>query len=163
MIVAAFDPGATTGWCAYDATTQRVTARGQFHRHEIPLDAIEAARNSAHVVIEGFGEVHAGIYPQTVAAAVTCGRLIERLIHEAHREPVELTRLDVKRALTAATLREPVVTDDRSAWRALLVLHGGDDAAKKGGPLHAVKAHERAALAVAVAFVLRTQAHEARA
>jgi hypothetical protein len=37
-------------------------------------------------------------------------------------------------------------------WAALLHLHGGEMAAKKGGPLYGVKAHARAALAVA--FVL---------
>jgi predicted secreted protein len=67
---------------------------------------------------------------------------------------LELTRREVKLALSEATQRDVVVTDDATAWAALKLLHG-DLCDKKGGALHGVKAHERAALAVAVAFALR--------
>lgn len=47
------------------------------------------------------------------------------------------------------------VRDDKTSWQALQVLHGGDKAAKKGGPLHGVKSHQRAALAAVIAWAFK--------
>jgi len=41
---------------------------------------------------------------------------------------------------------------DKHLWHAILEMHGGESAAKKGGPLYGVKSHARSALALALAL-----------
>lgn len=155
MRVLAIDPGATSGWCLYCSSERRVLAAGEFEVHRIPASVLAIVADRR--VIEGFAAVHAGIYPQTVAAAWTGGRIVERW--EAATGPVaELTRHEVKCALHDAIHGEFPVKKDRDVWAALLLLHGGELAAKKGGPLHGVKAHARAALAVAFVAAMREAA-----
>jgi hypothetical protein len=89
-----------------------------------------------------------------VDCGYTTGRIVGELVHWGRGPVHELTRREVKRILTAATQRDVVVTDDASAWAALRLLHG-DGCDKKGGALHGVRAHARAALAVCVAFHLQ--------
>ena len=78
-------------------------------------------------------------------AAITASMVAEL------RGKTDAPMMECKKALTEATHREIVVRNDASAWAALLMLHGGEQAAKKGGPLHGCKSHQRAALAAVVA------------
>jgi hypothetical protein len=161
-IVLGIDPGATTGWCAYDATARRTLASGQFPGHEVSAAATLAIGDADCVVIErpkGYGPTR----PPVVDCAWVAGRLFERVQRNNIDTTHELTRIDVKNALRDATHGEVSVKTDAGVWAALLLLHGGDDAAKKGGPLHGVKSHERAALAVAVAFWITQGAAQATA
>ena len=153
MIVLGIDPGATTGWCMYDTEARRVLEAGQFDGYDVPLRGPDEPIPDV-IVLErpkGYGPTR----PQLVDCGYIAGRLVERA--GRIRDVYELTRLDVKKTLTAATLGEINVRTDATAWAALKLLHGGDDSAKKGGPLYGCKAHERAALAVAVAWVLRQE------
>jgi hypothetical protein len=160
--VLGLDPGATTGWCLYVDTElgRYVEACGEFREHMVPQDVLH--RRCDHVVIErpkGYGPTR----PQVVDCGYVCGRLVEQfaLVHAAQ----ELTRLEVCQALTEATCGVVRVKNDGTAWAALVLLHGDDSARKPkrrkgvvvdaGGPLGLVTGHARAALAVAVAFVLR--------
>jgi hypothetical protein len=150
MRILGIDPGVTSGWCLYDDATRRVLDRGQFAGHtlqDVPCLAPTA------VVIErpqGYGVTR----PQMVDCGYVTGRIVEAMVRLRGQGVLELTRREVKLALSEATQRDVVVTDDATAWAALKLLHG-DLCDKKGGALHGVKAHERAALAVAVAFALR--------
>jgi hypothetical protein len=141
------DPGETTGWAVYNTLSRRVEQSGQFATYLLPLIAASLADACDRIVIER-PVAHGPTRPQVVECAWIAGRLIERL----GRRCEERTRLDVKKALTAATHGEVVVRNDATAWAALLLLHGGAADAKKNGPLHGVRAHERAALAVAYAL-----------
>lgn len=155
MNLLGIDPGATTGWCLYDPQARRVVDRGTFEKFHVPEELIQRIRNGGvRCVVESFDDVHAGIYPQTVHAAEVLGRIEERILCLAGQEPGRITRFDVKRTLHNWIMGEWPVQKDRDVWAALLKLHGGIDAAKKGGPLHGAKAHERAALAVVVAYSL---------
>lgn len=148
-MIFAIDPGARSGWCLYHGGERRVLAAGQFDGHELTEEALEAARSATVVAIErprGYGPTR----PQLVDCGYTAGRLVGALL-AIGRQVAELTRLDVCKRLSAAAHGVVHVRNDATAWAALLLLHGGDLAGKKGGPLHGVRAHERAALAVAVA------------
>jgi hypothetical protein len=156
MIVLGVDPGQTTGWCRYDSEARRVIAAGEFPDSTASADCLDAIHAADTIVFESFREPRGNIYPQTVVAAIYEGELAQTVRHL--RGPNAffcMSRHDVKRILTDAVLREPVCKDDATVWRALLHLHGGKLAAKKGGPLHGVKSHARAALAVAVAFSIQ--------
>lgn len=156
MRVLGIDPGATTGWCLYHAPTRCVLGAGHFTSHEAPpLDDPHTQFWQGDVAVierpKGYGPTR----PQLVDCGYVAGRLAQRMalagvVHE-------LTRLDVKQELTEATHGEIRVVSDATAWAALKMLHG-PDCDRKGGPLHGVKAHARAALAVAVAFCLRAEA-----
>lgn len=168
MRVFGLDPGATTGWCVYDSIDRRAVDAGEFRGHDMPMTAISALRTCELVAVEAFTQVAAGIYPATVQAAYTCGRLVERLEGVLLAPAVvELSRLAVKKALTAAVHGEVHVKNDATAWAALKLMHGANSDAKPrtrkgvvvapGGPLGIVKGHGRAALAVAVAATLRRE------
>ena len=147
MNVLGIDPGATTGWCLYNDEARRVIASGQFQEHLRSPAFTQAQCVAQRIVIErpmGYGPTR----PQLVDCAWIAGQI--KVACKA--EP--LTRREVKQILTDATQRDVIVKDDASAWAALKLLHG-EGCDKKGGALHGVKAHERAALAVCVAFALR--------
>lgn len=150
LTILGVDPGSTTGWCAYDATARRVIAADQFYQHEAPLAVIEAARAATHVVIER-PVVYHGSPPAMGDACIVAGRLFQQF---AASNPQWLTRAEVKKRLRVATECEFPVQKDRDVWFALKLLHGGEGCDKKGGPLHGVRSHARAALAAAVAFAL---------
>ncbi len=167
MRVLGLDPGATTGWCLYVDTDagRYVEACGEFDRHDDCGVLREHGPRADAVVIESMHKPRGSIYPATVLSAITEGRLQERVVRATGQEPWLISRHDVKLELTAATQRTAVVVDDKTAWAALVLLHGDDSARKPkrrkgvvvdaGGPLGLVTGHARAALAVAVAFVLR--------
>lgn len=150
MNIMGIDPGATTGWCLYDAIRGRALASGQFPGADVSLEMREQSRNASVFVIErpmGYGPT----YPQVVDAAWYGGQLAT--LCSASAAPI--TRREIKAILTEATQGDVRVKDDATAWAALKLLHGGESSAKKGGPLYGIKAHERAALAVAVAFAIK--------
>lgn len=155
MIVLGIDPGATTGWVLYDTDHRTAISSGDFRGDDIPSEM--PAHGIDFVVIESLHEPRGNIYPAVVQAGITQGH-IERQMRwlPMHR----ITRADVKTILTEATLREPVVRDDKTAWQALVALHGdgsGDRPTKKhaGGCIGSVTAHQRAALAAVVAWCIR--------
>lgn len=150
MIVLGIDPGATTGWVLYDTALRVAIASGDFRGDDVPADVPSVGID--RVVIESLHEPRGNIYPAVVQAGITQGH-IERQMRGLPQQ--RITRAEVKAVLTEATLREPVVRDDKTAWQALVALHGGEQAAKKGGPLHGVKSHQRAALAAVVAWCIR--------
>jgi len=156
MNILAIDPGSTTGWCLYDTLARTVLDSGQFQNWMHSEECWNALQRSHRVVIESVLPAHGNIFPDTVATALYQGRLEERL-----SIPVDgrVTRLQVKKTLTEACHREPVVRDDKTVWQALVVLHGpGSDVKptkkREGGCIGRVTSHERAALAVAVAWAM---------
>jgi hypothetical protein len=151
MNILGLDPGQTSGWCLYDATERRVLDAGTF-----PDFQLACICTSDTVAVIERPRAYGPTRPQVVECAYIAGRLfagIKSVVPDAH----EMDRREVKQILTAAVQRDVVVTDDASAWAALKLLHG-PDCDKRGGPLHGVKSHARAALAVAVAFALREAA-----
>lgn len=152
MRVLGIDPGATSGWCIYD-TDGRVLGAGCFVDDIVPHDepTVTLWQTADRCVIErprGYGPTR----PQVVDCAWVAGRL-SLLVQDATGRMVNpMERKDVRKQLQLATLGTVRVTNDASAWAALLLIHGGDDAGKKGGALHGVKSHARAALAVSVAY-----------
>jgi hypothetical protein len=161
MIICGIDPGATTGWAAYDATARLVVMAGQFEKHDTDALAREQLAWDADLYVverpEGYGVTR----PEMVDCGYTTGRIVGEIVHWGRGPVHELTRREVKKLLTAATQRDVIVTDDASAWAALKLLHGGEASMAKDGCLRALRGfgtHGRAALAVAYAWTLREQA-----
>ena len=181
MIILGVDPGATTGWCAYDIgpnlkwypetiEQHRVVGAGRFPGHDFDqpfMDAIDSLPREHAVVVErpkGYGPTR----PQVVDCAYVCGRLVSDLEQWWSATPSldvhELTRLDVKRRLREYHCGEVATTRDSDVWAALVLMHGeGSDRKERtkkkvvieqAGVLGGITSHERAALAVAVAFLL---------
>lgn len=151
MNILAIDPGSKTGWCLYDADARRVTSAGTSEDVEVvsemPSDGVD------FIVIErpkGYGPTR----PQLVDCGYVCGYIVAAIECVSLHGVEQLTRLDVCKTLTEATHGEVRVRNDATAWAALKLLHG-EGCDKKGGALHGVRAHERAALALAVAWSLR--------
>jgi hypothetical protein len=177
MNILGIDPGATSGWCLYDTQHRRAVASGEFPHfnfNDTPIYHVAHERACETIVIErprGYGPTR----PQLVDCGYVCGRLIERMESVLCADVEELVRLDVCKILTAAVHDAIRVRNDATAWAALLLLHGGEGAAKKAkvkkgvtvepaGSLGIVTGHARAALAVAVAWSLRQEvghAHQA--
>lgn len=165
MRILGIDPGATTGWCDYDVDARRVLECGTFDDHHDGGMLARVVPTADVVVVESFIKPHGNIYPAAVVSAITEGRLVERIASLQGHDPVLITRHDAKLALTSATQRTVVVVDDKTVWAALVLLHGeGSDQKPRrrkgviveaGGAIGGVTSHERAALAVAVAFALR--------
>ncbi len=151
MNILGIDPGQVSGWCFYDTASRRVVEAGQFEGHEcdIPVPKILTAHRVVMERPKGYGPTR----PQLVDCGYTAGRLVSDF--SQHIGVEELTRLEVCKTLTHEVHDAVRVRNDATAWAALKLLHGGDNCHKKGGPLHGVKAHERAALAVAVAWAIR--------
>jgi hypothetical protein len=155
VIVLGIDPGATTGWVLYDTDHRTAVSAGLFRGDDVPADVPSCGIDL--VVIESLHDPRGNIYPAVVQAGITQGH-IERQMRglPLHR----ITRSAVKAILTEATLREPVVRDDKTAWQALVALHGegsGNRPTKKqaGGCIGDVTSHQRAALAAVVAWCIR--------
>lgn len=154
-MILAIDPGATTGWCVYDPDEREVVDYGNFRGADAPGKLIEQADAFDVRVIER-PVAHGPTRPQVVDCAYVAGILKERLGCQ------EITRLQVKQLLTEAVLGEIRVKDDATAWAACVLLHGPDSDRKPkvrkgqviepGGPIGGVRSHERAALALAVAW-----------
>lgn len=152
MILLGIDPGAKTGWVTYDTETRRVVESGTSAGIDVVAEA--DTTDVELVVIErprGYGPT----YPQVVECGYVCGYVVASLTAEGH-DVCELVRHDVTKILSDATRGAVRVKNDATAWAALVLLHG-DGCDKKGGALHGVRAHERAALAVAVAWALREE------
>lgn len=162
MLVLGIDPGAVTGWCLYDTEAKRVVMCGAFEQWYCAemADALRGVRFE-RVVIESIVPARGGIYPQTVEAALIQGHLEEFVENSMLLKPERITRGDVRKTLSQATHHDPVVVGDKTAWQALVVLHGegsGRKTTKKGGPGGAigdVSSHERAALAAVVAWAIQ--------
>jgi hypothetical protein len=155
MKILGIDPGATTGWCVYDTEARRVIASAHLASFEMP--PLDLPCRPDYAVLErprGYGPTR----PQVVDCAYVAGRLVERVQRELYLDVHELERREICRRLSDAMHGTVNVRNDATAWAALLALHGGDGAAKKGGPLHGVRSHERAALAVAFAWLLPARA-----
>lgn len=165
MIVLGIDPGAESGWCLYHAAQKRSVRSGKFAEFDLSDEVLVAAEEADHIVVESLRKAHAGVYPTTVESAYFCGRIVERLM--ARFTAVhEMLRIDVKRTLTDATFGEIRAKNDSTVWQAIKMLHGGAGSDSKGkrkkgvvieppGPIGSVVKHERAALAVAVAWTIR--------
>lgn len=157
MNILGVDPGAKSGMCLYDTATCRVLQCGSFDADDYP----PLWADIETIVIErprGFGF---STRPQMVECGIIFGRIAERLDHEG-RDVQEMDRLEVCKTLTAALHGRINVRNDATAWACLKELHGGEASAKKGGALYGVKAHERAALAVAVAYSIRAAQQAAK-
>lgn len=169
QMILAIDPGATSGWCVYDTAMRRAVASGQFTEHHHDFSAYQG--RITDVVIErpkGQGPTR----PQMVDCGITFGRLMQWASCKWPPSRVhELLRYEVKSILSAATHGEVHVRNDATAWAALVLLHGEGSGTKPrsrkgqvidpGGSIGIVKSHERAALAVAVAWALRVSSKAA--
>lgn len=163
MRILAIDPGQTSGWCWYDAETRRVIDGGTFAAHAMPSNL---PFNTAACVVERT-VAHGPTRPQVVECAYIGGRIVSDLMHLYKLGPVrELTRLEVRRALTNATHGTVRVKDDATAWGALKLMHGGEsadvkalkDGSRFAGPLAGINSHARAACALAVALACEDKA-----
>jgi len=162
VIVLGIDPGNVTGWCVYDSEQRRAIAGGEFpeHRHDIP-----ASVGRIDVVVQEKPVGQGVTRPEMVACGITFGRLAawaEAKWPRAYSMP----RYEVKSILGKATLGEVTVKNDSTAWAALKLIHGegSDKKAKRNKGVEVeppgaigvlVGGHQKAALAVAVAWVLR--------
>lgn len=152
MLILGLDPGAATGWCLYDSEAKRVVDCGTFRGAEFSSDMTTAVCRASRVVIEkpvAYGPTR----PEVVECAWVAGILCHRF------GALVLTRREVKQVLTEATNRDVRVVDDASAWAALVLLHGeGSDVKptkkREGGCIGRVTSHERAALALVVAWAI---------
>ena len=162
-MILAIDPGKVSGWTIYDEQQRRVIACGSFPRHRMPqelLDRVLWVRSP--IVFESLEEPRGNIFPAVVTAAIDEGRMREQVLAATGIEPQCISRHDVKRTLSLAVHGEPVVKDDKTAWQALVALHGpGSDQKRtkshEEGCIGLVTGHERAALAVAVAWAIRNR------
>lgn len=160
-MILAIDPGKVSGWTIYDEQQRRVVACGSFPRHRMPqelLDRVLWVRSP--IVFESLEDPRGNIFPAVVTAAIDEGRMREQVLAATGIEPQCISRHDVKRTLSLAVHGEPVVKDDKTAWQALVALHGpGSDQKRtkdrQEGCIGLVTGHERAALAVAVAWAIR--------
>lgn len=161
MILLGLDPGATTGWCAYDSVGRRVVASGSFPEDKIADEVRDYVYGCGAIVIER-PVAHGPTRPEVVECARIEGMLFGRLrlVTPTH----ELTRLQVRQRLQAELHGTIRVVNDATVWAALVLLHGeGSDrkprrkkgqVTEPGGALGGVTGHARAALAVAVAWAL---------
>lgn len=166
MKVLGIDPGATTGWALYDSEARRVLSRGTFPWHEFDEAHKSAVERACRLVIERPKGFH-GSPGAVVDCGYVCGRIVGK--YEAWRIVVnEMFRHEVRATLQEATHGVVRVRDDATVWEALLMLHGGAAAGEKprrrkgvevspGGAIGSVVEHERAALAVAVAWALKSE------
>lgn len=151
MLILGLDPGATSGWVLYDAEAKRVVDCGTFKETNAPQELVDDLRHD-YCVIErpvAYGPTR----PQVVDCAWHAGQLA--IVMQA----IPMTRREVKQLLTEATNRDVRVVDDASAWAALVLLHGeGSDQKptkkREGGCIGRVTSHERAALALVVAWAI---------
>lgn len=150
MLVLGIDPGASTGWCVYDTQSGRAVWSSTTREAAIPDDLHDHER-AAIERPRGYGPTR----PQVVDCAWIAGVLSATVAHRTGVQVVPIERKDVRRQLTEATLGVVSVRTDATAWAALCLTHGGDQAGKRGGKLHGVKSHERAALALAYAYARR--------
>ena len=152
MNILGIDPGATTGWCLYDTEAKRVLEAGSFRGVEYSAEMTSAVAKAQAVAVEkpvAYGPTR----PDVVECAWIAGILWHRFGSEV------MTRREVKQILTDATNRDVRVVDDASAWAALKLLHGeGSDVKptkkREGGCIGRVTSHERAALALVVAWAI---------
>jgi hypothetical protein len=162
MIVLGIDPGTVTGWCVYDSVARRAIAGGEFPEH---LADFGDYNGRVDVVVIERPKGQGPTRPDVVECGITFGRLMQ---WACGKWPVvhELLRYEIKSILSKATLGEVAVRTDATAWAALKLIHGeGSDRkakTRKGvevSPPGAIGvlagSHQRAALAVAVAWVLR--------
>lgn len=184
MKILGIDPGATTGWCLYDSVARCVLDAGQFRGHAFDVPARVVARATAIVVERPVA--HGATRPQVVDCAYTAGRIVGWLVGGWYPTAGriggwlvggwypdavhELTRREVCRVLTDACHLDTRdrVKNDATAWAALVLLHGeGSDKKPRrrkgevvdaGGAIGRVTSHERAALAVAVAWSIQAAA-----
>lgn len=165
MIVLGLDPGATTGWCVYDSEQRRAIAGGEFPEH---LADFGDYNGRVDVVVIERPKGQGPTLPQMVECGITFGRLMQWACGKWPNVH-ELLRYEIKSLLGKATLGEVTVRTDATAWAALKLLHGdGCDAkarTRKGaevsppGAIGVLKgSHQRAALAVAVAWAIKNEA-----
>ena len=155
MRILGIDPGAATGWCIYDSGARRVLACGMFPEFQVPDDwetGLYHLGTRPRVAME-IPVAHGPTRPEVVRCAYVAGRLFAILNDRCALNVDELTRHEIRRRLQMATHGVVRVANDATVWAALKLLHG-DGCDKKGGALHGVKSHARAALAAAVAFAL---------
>ena len=161
MTIIAVDPGATSGWVEYAEQQRRVIACGSFPRHHMPPELLDRVRwLRSPVVFESLEEPRGNIFPAVVTAAIDEGRMREIVLAATGIEPQCISRHDVKQILSKAVHNEPYCQKDSDVWQALCKLHGpGSDQKrtkdKQEGCIGLVTGHERAALAVAVAWAIR--------
>ncbi len=167
MKILGIDPGLTSGWCLYvrHDSGSYIEASGQFRGDDFFAIPGNVFGKCDAAVIER-PVAHGPTRPAVVECAWTAGCLWRDMLHIIGRDKIhQLTRLEVRQELTAATHGVVSVRNDATAWAALVLMHGTDSDRKPkrrkgqvvdaGGPLGEVKGHARAALAVAVAFALR--------
>ncbi len=156
MLILGVDPGETTGWCVYDSDKKAAAPGMVAETCDVDLwpELLTVGLPSGTTAVVERPVPQGFTRPQVVECAWIAGRLRERLELALAFTTSDLTRLDVRRRLQAATNGVIQVKNDATVWAALKLLHGGESAAKKGGPLYGVTGHCRAALAVAVAWTL---------
>lgn len=160
------DPGATTGLVCYHPDTHRVEMA-----RSLITSALDSASSFAalgrvlaewkgvlidakvHVVLEqprGYGATR----PEVVDSAFVAGLAFAAARAYPEWACITLERRHVTAQLSIATRHAIRVTNDKTAWQAVKLLHGLDPVARlpRDHTLASVKDHERAALAVVVSY-----------
>ncbi len=152
MRVLGVDPGMTTGWVIWDDEARRVIDSGEFPEHHAEPEMLRYLHDGKTKIVVERPVGQGATRPTMVDCGITSGILWQRL--GVFSEPDWITRHEVKKRLTRATLKEPTVVNDTTCRQAMRTLFG-EDAFKKGKPLYGVTgSHRLAALAVAVAYTL---------
>jgi len=150
---------------AMAAEERRAFDAGQFRGH-VWDQRFDGLIDSPDVIVIEKPVAHGATRPQVVECAWVAGWLEGALAREG-KAVCNLTRREVCKTLTDACSlpTEDRVRNDATAWAALVLLHGeGSDKkarTRKGeivepaGAIGGVTSHERAALAVAVAWAIR--------
>ena len=161
MIILGIDPGKAIGLCLYDTDARRVVVAESAEALTVD-DALHRLLPACDLVCIERPRVY-GMGGNEMADTIEqCGWLIRRcggmpvaatldgvggaFLHWGDRV-YTCERRGALKALSDVIGLD--VRKDAGVWAALVTLHGGEGAAKKGGPLHGVRSHERAALAVA--------------
>ena len=170
MMVLGIDPGMTTGWVLYDACNKWVRQAGQFRGHDLDIQQAVLWAAAANVIERPVA--NGATRPQVVECAFVAGHLCGQI--GATDQVHELTRREVCKILTdlCSLPTEDRVRNDATAWAALKLLHGdGCDrkprvrqgkVVEAAGCIGTVTSHERAALAVAVAWHARQKEEAAK-
>lgn len=160
MIILGIDPGKAIGLCLYDSESKAVLSSEVCDARGVDA-ALHRLLPSAELIAIERPRIY-GVGGREIAdSCEQCGWLVRRCGGMAFSAPetglggaivswggpvFTLERRAVLRALSDAIGQS--VTKDAGVWQALVALHG-EGSGKKGGALHGVKSHAKAALAVA--------------
>lgn len=153
-MILAIDPGTwQSGWVLYDPTQKTVDAHGiDANLHVIAGLRTNQFPGITHVVIEAFSCYGMPIGKTSIQTIMWIGRFQQTVIEHRRIEPALLERREVK-----VHLCNSCKAKDSNVWQAVMDRYGSAKEVAVGkkakpGPLYGITSHQRAALALAIAF-----------